>query len=395
MRVEIVPQLEMGSIQRKRVGDILNAAIADSGCYQFRFAVAYMRTSGWHRLSSAVESLLNRGGSVDGAVGIDDGITTIEALEALCQVSSSSTIFHTVSGFIFHPKLYMTSSESFASVLIGSPNLTRDGLFRNVELATAVYLDLGSSVDLQVYERYDAFISELLNTANPNVQRIADPSLRALAGAGAIGHEAHVREPGPALHPRRATPRSTVLDDLFPPMRVPVAPPAGTSVPSRTSPHQPAAVPPMTDATGTVFIMQLSRFDSSHRTGVGGTPEVLIPHSAVEFFPPLSSSGRKYPDVYFDVSLNTLSGRERHGFRFWYYEERATGTRIDEYRSRLYRDTIDLTNSEGGDLLIINRLQAGSDPAFEVTILPSTDPTFPAFLDRCDQRVQDKRWRIM
>ena len=28
-------------------------------------------------------------------------------------------------------------------------------------------------------------------------------------------------------------------------------------------------------------------------------------------------------------------------------------------------------------MLIINKLAAGSDPAYEVTILPSTDPTFP------------------
>lgn len=395
MRVEVIPQLGIGDSQRKRTGDVLNTLIADSSCRLFRFAVAYMRTSGWYRLSGSVESLLNRGGGVAGAVGIDDGITTVEALEALCQISSRSTIFHTVSGFIYHPKLYVAGGEGYAVVIVGSPNLTRDGLFRNVELATAVHLDFESENDLEVYQKYDAFVSELLDAANPNVQRVTNHNLRALVNAGAIGHESRVKEPGPTLRPRRATPRSTVLDDLFPPMRVPVAPPASVAVAQPPSARPPVIVPPVASGTDAMFMMQLSRFDSSHRTGVGGTPEVLVPHPAAGFFPQLSSSGRRYPDVYFDVSLNTPTGRERHGFRFWYYEERATGTRIDEYRLRMDRDTIDLTDPEGGDMLIINKLAAGSDPAYEVTILPSTDPTFPAFLDRCDRRVQDKSWGIV
>ncbi len=141
--------------------------------------------------------------------------------------------------------------------------------------------------------------------------------------------------------------------------------------------------------------MQLSEFDSSHRTGVPGTPEVLIPHAAVGFFPALSLSGRKYPDANFDVILNTPTGPERHNYRLWYYEFRATGSRIDEYRLRMNRDTIDLSRIGGGDLLIITKLPVGSDPAYEVTILPQPDPTFPSFLALCTNRVQDKRWGII
>jgi hypothetical protein len=141
--------------------------------------------------------------------------------------------------------------------------------------------------------------------------------------------------------------------------------------------------------------MQLSAFDSSHRSGVPGTPEVLIPHAAIEFFPQLSLSGRKYPDAQFDVVLNTPMGRERHRYRLWYYEERATGTRIDEYRLRMNHDTIDLSASGGGDLLVVNKLPEGNDPVYEVTILPQTDPTFPAFIGSCRFEAQGKRWGVI
>ena len=92
--------------------------------------------------------------------------------------------------------------------------------------------------------------------------------------------------------------------------------------------------------------------------------------------------GRKYPDAFFNVILNTPKGAEIHQYRLWYYEERAVGTRIDEYRLRMDRDTIDLSAVAGGDLLIISKLPGGSDPAYEVTILPQTDPTYPNNLAR-------------
>ena len=96
----------------------------------------------------------------------------------------------------------------------------------------------------------------------------------------------------------------------------------------------------------------------------------------------------------FDVVLNTLSGRERHGYRLWYYELRATGTKIDEYRLRMNHDTIDLSIPGGGDLLVINKLPMGSDPAYEVTILDKQDMQYPRFFRMCTNIVQGKKWGI-
>jgi len=106
--------------------------------------------------------------------------------------------------------------------------------------------------------------------------------------------------------------------------------------------------------------------------------------------------GRKYPDAFFDVVLNIPSGRERHGYRLWYYEERATGTRIDEYRLRMDNETIDLSTPGGGDLLVISKLPSGTDPEYEVTVLPRTDPTYPAFAAMCTNvAAADKRWGLV
>ena len=397
MRIELISQLGLGSIQHMRVGDCLNKSIGEPECREFRFAVAYVRSSGLSRLALSINSLLERQGRISGAVGIDDGITTVEALEALLKVSSTSTVFHTKSGFIYHPKLYLISGERRAVAIVGSANLTRDGLFRNVEMATAVYLDFELSGDFGVYNQYDSVIKELLDTTHPNVQPITDSTIRTLTTIGLVRREAQTREPGPSVSSKKtakAKEESAVSDDLeklFPRLRVPMAPPVGRIGYEDTLLRPQIVVPPSTEAAA-AFLMQLSAFDSSHRTDVPGTPEVLVPHAAVVFFPELSFSGRKYPDAYFDVVLNTPMGSEIHEYRLWYYEERATGTRIDEYRLRMDHDTIDLSTPTGGDLLVINKLPEGSTPGYEVTILPQTDPTFSAFFDLCKYEIRGKRW---
>ena len=177
MKVTVIPQVELGNVTRIRVGDVINQAVADASCNRFRFAVAFMRLSGWNRIAGAVDGLVNRGGDVSGAVGVDNKVTTVEALKSLREVSPNSTIFYTTSGFIYHPKLYLMSCSDRAVAVVGSANLTRDGLFRNVEVATAVEMDFHSTVDLEVFKRYDAFIDAFLDSSNANVKTITDSTL--------------------------------------------------------------------------------------------------------------------------------------------------------------------------------------------------------------------------
>jgi|SRR5579859_398685 len=392
MRIEVIPQVELGSVSRLRVGDFLNKAISDDQYRLFRFAVAYMRLSGLDRLGPSIETLLNRGGHVFGAVGIDEEITSIEALEMLAQMSSDSTIFYTVSGFIYHPKLYIISGEKQAVAVVGSPNLTSDGLFRNVEFATAIHLDFASTIDFEVYKQYEAFINELLNTEHTNVQPVTDDVLQVLTSSGVIKSETQTKEPGTPIRIKRKAKASADVVNLFPPISVPVAPPGHKLARVRATPQPMIVVPPPTAGISGTFIMRLSGFDSSHRTGKLGTAEVLIPQNAMGFFPPLvASTNYKYANAIFYVVLNTNTGRERHSYRLWFYPDRT------EYRLRMDKDTIDLSTPNGGDLLIINKLTTPmeSNLFYEVTILPQTDPTFPAFFNLCTNESQGKRWGLL
>jgi hypothetical protein len=88
---------------------------------------------------------------------------------------------------------------------------------------------------------------------------------------------------------------------------------------------------------------------------------------------------------------NTNLGRERHNYRLWYYPDKG------EHRLRMDKETIDLSNAGGGDLLVISKLSTSAEDniPFEVTILPQTDPNYPAFLALCtNEETQGKKWGL-
>ena len=123
MQIEVIPQSAIGQVQRRCIGDVLNTNLQRDDCRRFRFAVAYMRCSGLRLLYESLKRLLDSNGHISGAVGIDQGITTIEALELLRQLSSDSTIVCTTSNYIYHPKLYLMEGEKWACTVSGSGNL--------------------------------------------------------------------------------------------------------------------------------------------------------------------------------------------------------------------------------------------------------------------------------
>lgn len=385
MKIDLLPQIEIGNVKRQRVGDILNSKLRQANYDRFRFVVAYMRVSGIGRILESMNALVERGGVISGAVGIDQKLTSIEALETLGHISSNSTVFYTTSGYTFHPKLYLLSGKEDATAIVGSSNFTCGGLFQNVELSTIFDFSLSSNEDRTLYYKFNAFADELLNQGNPNVQPLNERTMQALTFSNLIRTEASMHDFGPNISARvlNRTPSPSPINALFPTMRIPVAPPSHTYT-SVATPANPPSIPRQLTTTiqPRTFIMQMSSFDTSHRGAAVGTPEVLIPLAAQGFFPPLTMAGRKYPDAFFNVVLNTPSGPETRQYRVWYYETRAVGTKINEYRLRLDHRTVELA-SGNGDLIVINKLPDGSDPSYEVTVLSPSDPFFNDFLSHC------------
>jgi hypothetical protein len=181
---------------------------------------------------------------------------------------------------------------------------------------------------------------------------------------------------------------------LIPGIRVPAAPPpypglAGPRTRARrrstaSSTHQ--TLPPARSSQ--YFAMTMSAFDCSHRSGVPGTPEISLPEDMAGFFPPVSRQGRRYPDAYFDTALNEPSGRGKIiTLRIW-QRPPGSGTGHADWRINVKHDIIDLTTPAGGDILLFERLPSGSNPPYEVWVVPSSHPDYTALLARCIRQVQ-------
>lgn len=337
-----------------------------------------MRRSGLDRIMPGIESLISRGGTIAGAVGIDDEITSADALEDLAHVSASSTIVSYGGAPIAHPKLFLFAGPQDGRLVVGSANLTRDGLYRNIEYGVDLSFDLRDTRDRTEFSGLVQDVDSLL-TVGGNSQRLDVGLIGMLERAGTVSREGASRDPGqPPRRPRAPMPAGGLP---FPPPILP-APPPGIARPAAARVITGA---PAVAATAAVFVMQLSVFDSSHRTGVKGTADVLIPNDAMPFFPSPGPGGHAYDDAYFKVVLNHPDGPELHTYRIWIYTVRT------ENRITVGHRTIDLMTPPSGDLFVVSRNHS-PDAEFEVTIVKPGDANFGYYLALCNRTSNGKAW---
>lgn len=72
-------------------------------------------------------------------VGVDQEWTSKETLEHLMKLKVETRVFYpNSSSIVFHPKVYVFEGKKKARIIVGSSNLTMQGLFDNVEVAIQV-----------------------------------------------------------------------------------------------------------------------------------------------------------------------------------------------------------------------------------------------------------------
>lgn len=109
-----------------------------SGNYsEFKFIVAYAKTSGVNRLLPSMTDFKAMGGTILGVVGIDQFNTSYEALISLYNVCNELYIYHSEDPMkTFHVKAYSLDGGNTHWNAIGSNNFTAGGLFSNYEACT-------------------------------------------------------------------------------------------------------------------------------------------------------------------------------------------------------------------------------------------------------------------
>lgn len=147
----------------------------DSGEYtDFLAVVAFATASGTARLGRTLQRFNASGGTSHVICGIGNGVTSRQAIEHLLRAGVNVTGFHTGTGtLLFHPKLYRLASPTKGLLVVGSNNLTLDGLFRHFEASTVLHFDRRCEQDEHLLQKPDQYVSELQSRYPNNLLRMS------------------------------------------------------------------------------------------------------------------------------------------------------------------------------------------------------------------------------
>jgi HKD family nuclease len=152
------------------------------------FFVAFMRSKGLREMKPFIKKANREGRKLTVYVGIDEKITSKEALEMLLDLDVDAYIYNS-KRFIFHPKVYLFQGQLRNRIIVGSSNLTKTGLFFNVE--SSVLLDFTSEdkSGMKVLNQLTDYFAPLLDFSSEHLDRVTPEHIQYLLDNSLISIE--------------------------------------------------------------------------------------------------------------------------------------------------------------------------------------------------------------
>lgn len=119
-------------------------------------------------------------------VGIDNKITSVEAIVELKRLGFDCKIYHSSTAPIFHPKFYLLENVEEFCLIIGSGNLTVGGLLYNDECNIMIK---GNKAE-RIYTQSSFLFSDLWNSIGSNVKKAEEQLLDELYKTDLLRSEA-------------------------------------------------------------------------------------------------------------------------------------------------------------------------------------------------------------
>ncbi len=174
--------------QSAQGGSELVAALGQEGAQHLWIATAWAKRSGLGRVADSITTFRGRGGTAEAVIGIDEGGATIEGLDLAMETFDATFVFHDPGPRTFHPKLYVVEQQRGATIIIGSGNLTKGGLFTNYE--AGVVISTGESDDDRHFLAEVRAFYEALKSSGVSCQRLTPELLSQLSSVAYITSEA-------------------------------------------------------------------------------------------------------------------------------------------------------------------------------------------------------------
>jgi len=168
-------------------GNHVCSAIKDTSFTQITIFVAFIRKPGLNYLKGFIEKARKENRNVIFYAGIDERVTSREALQMLLDLDTETYIYNS-ERYIYHPKIYLFEGER-NRIIVGSSNLTKSGLFYNVE--TSVLLDFTNNdkSGIKVLKQLKEYYSPLFDFTDPNLELLTPEYLSELIDKDLVSTE--------------------------------------------------------------------------------------------------------------------------------------------------------------------------------------------------------------
>lgn len=166
-------------------GNYIRTTLKDIQFSEITFFTAFLRKSG---LDEIKKELVKSGRNITFFVGIDEQITSKESLEELLNLGIEAYIYNSKS-FIFHPKFYLFEGEIKSRIIIGSSNLTKAGLFYNVESSVLMDFSSEDKSGQKVLNQLKNYFSPLFDFSSDSVDKVTKEYIEFLFENGRISSE--------------------------------------------------------------------------------------------------------------------------------------------------------------------------------------------------------------
>ena len=183
--------------QDNTVGNYLHKSFKDKNFDTFKCFVAYTTLSGLSIFIDELEKVKLNYKKIEFYLGVDDNGTSREALLELLEKEIDTYIYYNPTKrtrAIYHPKLYIFNGEKANRILIGSSNLTRPGLFNNVETSLAIDFVSGNFQGEKLKRQIEEYFFNFLDKSNQNIKKLDSNLIKYLTVNGLILDEKRIYE---------------------------------------------------------------------------------------------------------------------------------------------------------------------------------------------------------
>jgi HKD family nuclease len=198
------------------VGNHLMKFLLDKSFHSFHGITAFTSLAGINGIQKHLENAKHLK-SITIITGVDQKGTSKEALQALMELKINSYVFFVPPPSpIFHPKIYLFEGEKNSELIIGSSNLTAQGLFTNIEASILISVDNSKVADKKIVESLKEYFTGLFKYTDPNLKQLTPELIDDLVKAKIIPTEAERKELQDKGEKADKAETQSILSKIFP-----------------------------------------------------------------------------------------------------------------------------------------------------------------------------------